>query len=92
MTNWISVEMANGKVETADRAKVRYASGTVASVSPPSSLRWDTPPQNAGQSVEVQYAWAFPSREVACFGAQWRREVDHSTGGKITYSRLVVEG
>lgn len=44
----------------------------------PAKLRWDTPPQNAGQIVTVMYADAYPGAAPACHGSLYRRTFDAS--------------
>lgn len=44
----------------------------------PDGLRWDVPPQNGGQIVEVAYAHARSAKEPACHGSAWQRVTDQS--------------
>jgi hypothetical protein len=57
---------------------------------PGNIVRWDVPPQNQGQIVEVAYAVSRgQEHELACRGAKYMRVHDRSVGPKAyTYYRL----
>jgi hypothetical protein len=56
----------------------------------PAGMRWDTPPQHAGQPIEVQYGVLERSADLACNGAPYKRIVDRSVGPcAVSYYRLV---
>lgn len=52
----------------------------------PANVRWDTPPQNQGQTIEVSYAHARPASDEACAGAPYKRVRDRSDQS-VTYYR-----
>lgn len=56
------------------RERHTYVQVDVASV--PSGLRWDVPPENQGQIVEVAYADDPPEVHRACSGSRYRRVID----------------
>ena len=56
----------------------------------PSVLRFDVPPQNQGQIIEVAYADERPYRSEACSGARYKRVTDRSTG-KVSHYTLAPE-
>ena len=57
----------------------------------PENLRWDVPPRNGGQIVEVAYASRRPTAAPAIRGAAYRRVTDTSIpvdgAGRVTYYR-----
>lgn len=52
----------------------------------PTTLRWDVPPQNQGQIVEVAYAHLVPSNDPACPGARYCRARDLPDGTTRYYA------
>lgn len=57
----------------------------------PADLRWDVPPRNGGQIVEVAYAHRRPAAAPAVRGAAYKRVTDTSipvgADGRVTYYR-----
>lgn len=57
----------------------------------PAALRWDVPPRNGGQIVEVAYAHRRSAAAPAVRGAAYKRVTDTSipvgTDGRVTYYR-----
>lgn len=54
----------------------------------PETIRWDVPPENQGQIVEVAYADDPPEPSPACSGCVYRRVTDRSDGS-VSYWRRV---
>lgn len=71
--------------------KYRYVRTTADKI--PEGVRFDTPRQNQGQIVEVQYGTH--SRYEAGPGDPWKKVVDRSLGigelGRVEYFRLVTD-
>lgn len=65
-------------------ANVAYVSCSVDEL--PADLRWDLPPANGGQTVEVAYAEP-SSAAPALHGAQYKRVTDHSDQSVVCYRR-----
>lgn len=52
----------------------------------PEGIRWDVPPHNQGQIVEVAYSDGIRgSRELACRGDRYQRVTDRSDGSVSYY-------
>lgn len=58
----------------------------------PENVRWDVPPQNQGQIIEVAYATPKPFATLAERGDKYKRIIDRSeppgSPGRETYYRL----
>lgn len=69
--------------------RVVYVSVSARSV--PNHLRWDVPPQNQGQTIEIAYSHGTQQADEACHGAPYRRETDQSepvsSPHRVTYYR-----
>lgn len=56
----------------------------------PKNVRWDIPPQNQGQIIEVAYADVAPMSHEAITGAMFRRVLDRGDN-TVEYYRLQSE-
>ena len=60
----------------------------------PVNLRWDVPPQNQGQAIEVAYSEAWPGRSMAVDGAGYKRILNHGIAvgetGRTTFYKLIT--
>lgn len=58
----------------------------------PRGLRFDVPPESAGQAHEIAYADAHRSADLAVFGAEYKRVIDRSVGPRaVTYYRRAAQ-
>ena len=53
----------------------------------PDGLRFDVPPQNQGQMVEIAYADERPHADEACHGSRYKRIHDRSDNTTAYYVR-----
>jgi hypothetical protein len=69
----------------------RYRYVPIDTRSVPSDLRWDVPPQNQGQIVEVAYADERPEPSPACRGSRYRRTTDRAVGPDAHEYEVLVD-
>jgi hypothetical protein len=67
--------------------KRKFAYQPIAASDVPRAIRFDVPPQNQGQTVEIAYADYPTPADEACHGATYQRVTDRSDNSVTYYKR-----